>query len=114
MTDSAKSRALIFYCTRLDPEEFDIPGLSSSDEIVREVIAVPCSGRVGMGDLVAGLAAGFDWVVVLSCGEKSCIHRFGCVESKNAFERAKKIAETTGLDKDRLIFIEVDRITGED
>lgn len=115
MTDSAKSRALIFYCTRLDPEKFDIPGLPSGDDVTREVIAVPCSGRVGMGDLLAALAADFDPVVVLSCGEKSCIHRFGCLESKAAMKRAKKIAETTGLDKDRLIFIEADQTgTGED
>lgn len=110
MTGSAKSRILIFYCTRLNPDKFEIPGLPVSDEVTRELIGVPCSGRVGMGDLVAGLAAGFDKVVVLSCGEKACIHRFGCTESKNAMERAKKLAVTNGLDKERLIFIEADQI----
>ena len=115
MTDSAKSKVLIFYCTRLNPEKFEIPGLPADDDVTRELIGVPCSGRVGIGDLVAGLAAGFDKVVVLSCGEKSCIHRFGCVESKNAMEQAKKLAETSGLDKNRLVFIEADQVsTGKD
>jgi coenzyme F420-reducing hydrogenase delta subunit len=56
-----------------------------------------------------GLAAGYEKVVVLSCGEKSCIHQFGCVEARKAMERARKLAKIAGIDISRLVFIEADR-----
>jgi coenzyme F420-reducing hydrogenase delta subunit len=84
-------------------QEYDIFG---SGDIVR--IEIPCSGRVGIGEIMQGIAEGYEKVVVLSCGEKSCLHGFGCTEAKKAYEKAIKLASVAGVDTDRLVFIEQD------
>jgi coenzyme F420-reducing hydrogenase delta subunit len=102
-----EGRTLLFFCTRQNPADFAgfkaimLPG----DWVTVEV---PCSGRVGTGELMQGLAAGYEKVAVLSCGAKSCIHEFGCVESKKAMDRARDMAATAGIDATRLVFIEAD------
>jgi coenzyme F420-reducing hydrogenase delta subunit len=102
-----ESRILLFFCTRQNPSDF--PGFKAvllPGEWV--TVEVPCSGRVGTGELMQGLAAGYDKVAVLSCGVKSCIHRFGCLEAKKAMDRARELAKTAGIKPDRLMFIEAD------
>jgi coenzyme F420-reducing hydrogenase delta subunit len=106
--ESAASRILLFFCTRQRPEDF--PGLQVLALGPGEVraVEVPCSGRVGTGDIMQGLAAGYDKVAVLSCGERSCLYSFGCREAKKAMARARRAAEVGGIDPNRLIFIEAD------
>ena len=102
-----EGRILLFFCTRQNPCDF--PGFKAvllPGEWV--TVEVPCSGRVGSGELMQGLAAGYDKVAVLSCGVKSCIHRFGCLEAKKAMDRARELAKTSGIKPDRLVFIEAD------
>jgi len=110
--DSTTSRVLVFYCTRQKPS--DHPGfrelvIGESDSVE---IEVPCSGRVGTGEIMRGLAEGYDRVIVLSCGVKSCVHRFGCPEAKKAMEKARKLAQTAGLDPKRIFFYEADNPDG--
>ena len=96
------NKNILFYCTRQNPDDyadfFDNP----------VVIEVQCSGRVGVGELILALAEGYEKVAVLSCGEKSCLHGFGCIEAKKAMNRARKIANVAGIDTKRLVFIEAD------
>lgn len=101
------ARALLFFCSRQDPADF--PGLASIvlPHECRKV-EVPCSGRVGVGELMQGLAHGYAVVAVLSCGEKSCVHGFGCSEAKKAMAKARELAETAGVETSRLVFIEAD------
>jgi len=102
------TKVLLFHCIRQRPEKF--PGLLSSilGEGETRVIEVLCSGRVGTGELMQGLAAGYSKVAVLSCGVTSCVHGFGCSEAKKAMERARRLAEVAGADVGRIIFIEAD------
>ncbi len=93
---------LLFYCARQNPDDF----AGFFDNAVE--IEVQCSGRVGSGELMLALAEGYEKVAVLSCGEKSCLHGFGCVEAKKAMERARNVAEVAGIDTKRLVFIEAD------
>lgn len=103
---SQDKKGLLFYCTRLKPDHELEYGIFGSGDIVR--IEIPCSGRVGTGELMEGLAQGYEKVVVLSCGEKSCLHGFGCTEAKKAYEKAIRLANVAGVDTDRLVFIEHD------
>jgi len=106
-------KSLLFFCTRQKPGDFAgfhhlIFGDGKADEI-----EVPCSGRVGTGELMQGLAAGYDKVVVLSCGEKSCRYGFGCSEAKKSMSRAREVAKVAGIDAKRLVFIEADEAKRE-
>jgi coenzyme F420-reducing hydrogenase delta subunit len=102
-----EGRILLFFCTRQNPADFAgfkavmIPG----DWVTVEV---PCSGRVGAGEIMQGLAAGYDKVAILSCGAASCIHSFGCIEAKKAMDKAKEMAAVAGVDAGKLVFIEAD------
>jgi coenzyme F420-reducing hydrogenase delta subunit len=102
-----EGRILLFFCTRQNPADFAgfkavlLPG----DWVTVEV---PCSGRVGTGEIMQGLASGYEKVAVLSCGVESCIHEFGCLEAKKAMDKARELASTTGVDISRLVFIEAD------
>ncbi len=107
---SGKIGVLLFYCRRTPANEYaGLVEMVVWDEKYRE-IELPCAGRVGTGELMQGLAAGYDKVVVLSCGDNSCVHQFGCTEAKKAMETVRRLAETAGLDPDRLVFIEVDNL----
>jgi len=99
---------ILFYCRRQNPADF--PGFNSFFFNGKGAVEVelPCSGRIGTGELMQAIAAGFELVAVLSCGEKSCIHGFGCSEAKKAFNRAREVAHVAGINKDRFIFIEAD------
>ena len=103
-----KAENIIFYCRRQNPRDFPAfhAWLFGDGNAVE--IEIPCSGRIGVGELMQAIAAGYEKVVVLSCGDKSCIHGFGCIEAKKAFERAREVAAVAGIDKHRLIFIETD------
>lgn len=109
MTDSTKGKGtiLLYFCTRQHPADFAgfkaimLPG----DWVT---IEVPCSGRVGTGDLMDALAQGYEKVAVLSCGVDSCIHEFGCIEAKKAMVMAREMAVKAGIDPSRLVFIEAD------
>jgi coenzyme F420-reducing hydrogenase delta subunit len=109
MTDSNKGEGtiLLYFCTRMNPADFAgfkaimLPG----DWVTVEV---PCSGRVGVGELMDGLAQDYEKVAILSCGLASCIHEFGCLEAKKAMEKAREMASTAGIDPARLVFIEAD------
>lgn len=109
MSDSRtnKNKGLLFYCTRQSPEPELIATMLGTEDIVR--IEVPCAGRIGTGELMLGISEGYNKVGVLSCGEKACLHGFGCTEAKKAFEKAVKFADVAGVDTDRLIFIERDQ-----
>jgi coenzyme F420-reducing hydrogenase delta subunit len=104
---TAEGRVLLFFCTRQNPNDFAgfktilLPG----DWITLEV---PCSGRVGTGELMQGLADGYSKVGGLSCGVESCIHEFGCKKAKKAMEKARGLASVAGIDPSRLVFIEAD------
>ena len=101
-------RVILFYCARQEPKKF--AGLSEimlGSQNVKE-IEVPCSGRIGTGEIMQAIAAGYEKVAVLSCGAKSCIHVFGCIEAKKAMEVARKLAGVAGVDEGNLIFIEAD------
>jgi coenzyme F420-reducing hydrogenase delta subunit len=103
---SQNKKGLLFYCTRLNPDselEYEVFG---SGNIVR--IEIPCSGRVGVGEIMRGIAEGYEKIVILSCGEKSCLHGFGCTEAKKAYEKAIRLASVAGIDTDRFIFVEWD------
>ncbi len=99
---------LLFFCTRQNPRDF--PGFRTIvlDGEKANEIEVPCSGRVGTGEIMQALAAGYRKVVVLSCGVKSCMHGFGCKEAKTATERARELALVAGIEKDRIVFVEAD------
>jgi coenzyme F420-reducing hydrogenase delta subunit len=102
-----EGRNLLFFCTRQNPSDFAgfhtiMPGGDYTK------IEVPCSGRVGTGDIMQALAAGYVNVAILSCGVESCIHEFGCREAKNAMQVARDTAAIAGVDTSRLIFIEAD------
>jgi coenzyme F420-reducing hydrogenase delta subunit len=99
--------ALLYYCRRTSPEQ-------ATGFPVRKSIELPCSGRVGTGELMQGLASGYEKVVVLSCGEKSCIHKFGCTEAKKAMEIARKLAQATGSDPAAFVFLEADALRVND
>jgi coenzyme F420-reducing hydrogenase delta subunit len=118
-------RHLLFHCIRQRPEKhadllssilgavcFQQSGRMTADEGEIQVIEVLCSGRVGTGELMQGLAAGYSKVVVLSCGVGSCVHGFGCSEAKKAMERPRRLAEVAGADVSRFIFIEAERSPG--
>lgn len=109
-TGSAK--VLLFNCTRQNPANF--PGLFSvilgGNPVI---ITVPCSGRVGVGELMHALASGYDKVAVLSCGDNSCVHEFGCPAAKKAMIRARELAKVAGVDYEKLIFLEVDDLYTE-
>ena len=99
---------ILFYCRRQNPADFTgFYSVIFNGESVVE-IEVPCSGRIGTGELMQGIAAGYKKVAVLSCGEKSCIHTFGCSEAKKALKKAILLAEAAGVDTSRFIFIEAD------
>ncbi|HDS30635.1 MAG TPA: hydrogenase iron-sulfur subunit [Firmicutes bacterium] len=102
-----KKGILLYYCRLISPETVVSYG-------TQKAIEVPCSGRVGVGELMKGLASGYEKIIVLSCGEKSCIHKFGCTEAKKAFETAKKLAQTAGADSRKLEFIEMDTLSDKD
>ena len=99
---------ILFFCRRQNPNDFPAfhAWIFGDGDAVE--VEIPCSGRIGTGELLQAIAAGYEKVAVLSCGEKSCIHGFGCREAKKAFERARETAEVAGIDKHRLIFIEAD------
>jgi len=102
-----EGRNLLFFCTRQNPDDFaGFHAIMPAGDWVR--IEVPCSGRVGTGDIMQGLAAGYNYVAILSCGVDSCIHEFGCREAKNAMQLAKDTAAVAGIDPSCLIFIEAD------
>jgi len=102
-----EGRILLFYCTRQNPADFaGFKAVMLQGDWV--AVEVPCSGRVGTGEIMQGLAAGYDKVAILSCGKASCIHSFGCIEAKRAMDRAKEIAALMGIDAGRLVFIEAD------
>ena len=106
-------RNILFYCTRKDPDKFEevLPEIFACSELTK--IELPCSGRVGSGELLQALAAGYEKIIVLSCGEKSCIHLFGCTEAKKAMNHARKVARIAGVDTSRFIFIEADDLITE-
>lgn len=105
---SQEPKVLLFFCTRQRPEDFaGLQFVVLGPGEIKEV-EVPCSGRVGTGDIMRGFASGHDKVAVLSCGEASCIHGFGCREAKKAMERARRVAAVAGIEPDRLVFIEAD------
>jgi len=99
---------IIFHCTRQNPDKFEngMPDVFQCSRLTR--IELPCSGRVGTGDLLQALASGHELVVVISCGVESCVHGFGCREAKKAMDRARDVAKVAGVDASRLIFIEAD------
>ncbi len=105
-----KGKSLLFFCTRQNPSRFAelIESLFDGSDVTQ--IEVPCSARVGTGDLMKALASGNDSVAVLSCGDCSCVHKFGCSEAKIAMEKARSLARISGLDESRLEFIEVDQL----
>jgi coenzyme F420-reducing hydrogenase delta subunit len=99
---------LLFYCKRQHPSEFpSLYGVCFDGEKAVEV-EIPCSGRIGTGELLQGIAAGYKKVAILSCGVRSCLHGFGCKEAKAAFEQALKLADVAGVARDRFLFIEAD------
>lgn len=101
------TKTLLFHCTRQDPSSCEgFASVALQNEC--HAIEVPCSGRVGVGELMQGLAAGYARVAVLSCGEKSCIHGFGCAEARKALAKAMELAGAVGVDISRLVFIEAD------
>ncbi|MFH1676537.1 MAG: hydrogenase iron-sulfur subunit [bacterium] len=101
-------RVILFYCTRQEPKKFaGLFEIMLDSQNVKEIEA-PCSGRVGTGEIMQAIAAGYEKVAVLSCGVKSCVHKFGCIEAKKAMDVARKLAKIAGVDEDRLIFIEAD------
>ena len=109
MTQSmpGKGRILLFFCTRQNPADFTgFQAVMLPGEWV--TIQLPCSGRIGTGEIMQALAAGYDKVAILSCGEASCIHEFGCIEAKKAMNRAKELAALAGVDVGKLVFIEAD------
>jgi coenzyme F420-reducing hydrogenase delta subunit len=99
---------ILFHCRRQNPNDFPAFRSVIFDGESAVEIELPCSGRIGTGELMQGIAAGYRRVVVLSCGEKSCVHKFGCMEAKKAFNKAKTLAETAGIDTKRFTFIEAD------
>jgi coenzyme F420-reducing hydrogenase delta subunit len=102
-----KGPNLLFFCTRQNPADFaGFHTIMPDGEWTK--IEVPCSGRVGTGEILQGVAAGYKNVAILSCGVESCIHEFGCMEAKNAMLKARDTAAIAGVDVSRLIFIEAD------
>lgn len=103
--EPGNGRNLLFFCTRQNPADFaGFHAIIPAGDWVK--IEVPCSGRVGTGDIMQGLATGYTNVAILSCGVESCIHEFGCLEAKKAMQKAKDTASVAGIDASRLIFIE--------
>lgn len=102
MSDNGKG--LLFYCMRQDPNSETVNTIFGSGEVKR--IELPCSGRVGIGEILQGISSGHEKVIVLSCGENSCVHKFGCTEAIRAFNKAIDLAMIAGIDTDRIIFIE--------
>jgi len=100
---------LIFFCTRQNPHDFVGIKQTLLPEEWTE-IEVPCSGRVGTGELLQAIAEGYERVAVLSCGEKSCIHKFGCKSAKKAMAVARNVAEVAGIEPSRLVFIEAEDV----
>ena len=101
MSDNGKG--LLFYCTRQDPNSETVRAIFGSGEVKK--IELPCSGRVGIGEILQAISSGYEKVVVLSCGENSCVHKFGCTEAIRAFNTAINLAMIAGIDTDRIIFI---------
>ncbi len=101
---------LLFYCTRQKPSDHEelITELRSSGKITE--IEVPCAGRIGTGELMQVIASGYNRVVVLACGGKSCVHGFGCSEARKAWTKARELAQLAGISPDRLVFIEADTL----
>lgn len=110
MDKNNKNQALVFHCMRQDPGEFDLLDSFGIDMSSAIPVKLPCSGRAGAGEILAGIAAGYEKIIVLGCGESSCRHTFGCREAKAAMERARAVGEIAGIKNGSVIFIEVDEM----
>ena len=67
MTPSGNGKILLFFCTRQNPGDFaDLQAEELPGKWV--TVEVPCTGRVGTGELMQSLAAGYEKVAVIGCG----------------------------------------------
>ncbi len=66
------------------------------------VLPVPCTGTVGIGDLLQALERGADGVLLLACPEGNCHHLNGNLRAARRLNRARGLLREAGLNPERL------------
>jgi len=63
---------------------------------------VPCSGRVGIIDLMRAFENGADGVLVLGCLEDQCYHQNGSLFAKRRVAYVQSLLKEIGIDEKRI------------
>jgi coenzyme F420-reducing hydrogenase delta subunit len=66
------------------------------------VLPVPCTGSVGIGDLLKALEQGADGVLLVACPEGNCHHLNGNLRAARRLKQARVLLQQAGLAPERL------------
>ena len=67
-------------------------------------IDVPCTGRVGVIDLLKALSEGANAILIAACPEKSCHYQRNSKTAKNIVELTNSILREIGYTEDLIFF----------
>jgi len=99
MNTSVSTPIAIFFCQQIDPDQ-DRNRRPLEKELGPRIrfYPLPCSSRVGAGDLLKVLEAGVKKVFLVTCPNGTCRYRVGNVRAQKRSDLARKLIREIGLD----------------
>lgn len=79
-----------------------------------KIVRVPCTGKVGIKHIMLALQKGADGVYVAGCLEGDCHFKNGNIKAARRVERAKKILDEIGIEKERVEMVTMSAGMGND
>lgn len=96
------SRLTLFHCTNTLAELTN----PVTDITEFRAIELPCSSMIKDFIILRAFETGSDAVIVLTCPKSQCQHTDGNTRAWRRVERVRKILDSIGLDRQRLLFFD--------
>ena len=101
--NSPEPQIVVFSCHWCCYQIADLSGAAQSQYSPDiKVNIVPCSGRVGIIDLMKAFENGADGVLVLGCLEDQCYHQNGSLFAKRRVTYVQSLLKEIGIDEKRI------------
>ena len=71
------------------------------------LVRVSCLGRLHLGFILKVFELGADGVMLIGCPQGDCYYDSGMTRAKELYEQAGKMLRLLGIDKNRLLLLEV-------
>jgi len=91
----------VFFCHQIDPDQ-DRNRRPLERELGSMIrfYPLPCSSRIGAGDLLKMVECGFKKIVLVTCPNGRCRYQVGNVRARKRSDLARKLVREIGCDPD--------------